>query len=155
MENDWILPSRQYAHLQMAMKHCTKAGVCPMSHIGGEFCDRQTDGQTDRRTDGRTESTKTICLPLEEGRHKKTHPFEIDQDMFNIICPKPNSQRIPCIHISYKLCPLPSILWLNWKSLSADYHLWWSFYWPLSSYRQLSNFYIDTCCFSSTEIHSS
>jgi hypothetical protein len=53
MENDWILPSRQYAHLQMAMKHCTKAGVCPMSHIGGEalarFCDRQTDGQTDGR----------------------------------------------------------------------------------------------------------
>jgi hypothetical protein len=54
MENNWILPPRQYAHLQMAKKQCSKAQVSPVSHIGGEalarFCDRQTDGWTDGRT---------------------------------------------------------------------------------------------------------
>jgi hypothetical protein len=32
----WILLSKQYAHLQMAMKHCTKFQVSLISHKGGE-----------------------------------------------------------------------------------------------------------------------
>jgi hypothetical protein len=36
MENNWILPPRQYAHLQMAKKQCTKAKVSLVSHIGGQ-----------------------------------------------------------------------------------------------------------------------
>ena len=44
-ENNWILLSWQYAHLQMARKHCTKFQVYLISGLGGEalarFCDRQ------------------------------------------------------------------------------------------------------------------
>jgi hypothetical protein len=32
----WILLSKQYAHLQMAMKHCTKIQVSLISHKEGE-----------------------------------------------------------------------------------------------------------------------
>jgi hypothetical protein len=32
----WILLSKQYTHLQMAMKHCTKFQVSLISHKGGE-----------------------------------------------------------------------------------------------------------------------
>jgi hypothetical protein len=102
MENNWILPPRQYAHLQLVMKHCTKARVCPMSHIGGEalarFCDRQTDW--------RTESTKTICLPLEEGRHKYYTHVE-------------RRKLYKCIHFAYEYT-----LWNGQGLMLVSYQIW-------------------------------
>ena len=51
-ENNWILLSRRYAHLQMARKLCTKFQVYLISGLGGEALARFCDRQTARRTDG-------------------------------------------------------------------------------------------------------
>jgi hypothetical protein len=46
---------------------------------------RQTDGWTDGRTDRQTESTKTICLPQDGGRHNYYNCTWLVLRMINIL----------------------------------------------------------------------
>jgi hypothetical protein len=62
-KNYWILLSWRY--VLMIIKHCTKFQISMISRLVGEVSTRFSD----RQTDGQTESTKTIRLPQDGGRH--------------------------------------------------------------------------------------